>query len=482
MEATKPPRLTPKTPKINLEPKKTIIFTSSKDMLNTKRTEHDYYRRQLMEKKNQIHSLEKNVPKLDEFKQLLAHLIQDFQKSEEMTFFENETRKRNFEEKGEHFFDQSQDGVLIVRKGIKDYISYHERLAATFELEFSRNLFTLEQKLEERKKLLERETQLLENSQAETFTREGSIQRVVQEKDALKQAIIMLRSKLERHITSGNNQLGILQSKFERAQNELSKIHSLVQAEDQMSEDIQNQCRERKNMIEKQMASHQEIINNVEQLRAEFKKESHAHNTTRSALDKAKDELVQLTRAVESYRDNLKTQELLEAEIENKRLRSVINIEKHDFDEKLARHTTRTKELTEEINDLVKRIESINNQISSTEQKLQTQMMRIPDFDQIGKVLDRSLEQSRKQKEFILKRKYLLNEIRDKSRSEDQQDIQKSKERMTQLKALMPLPNEIAEQEQEAIIPRMHEDNDQWKLQMKDFIADLNFDPFENEE
>lgn len=446
--------------------KNSAFTTPSKDQNSSSKADNDYYRRQLMEKKTLINTLEKKLPKLDEFKSRLTQLIQDFQQTGQLVFIEDDTETQ---EKLNHPFETTDEGIKIIRNGIMQLISYHQRLASRFEIELSRNLFPFQQTLDEKKKILAKEEELLENAQNEASHNQNIIQMCINEKDTLKQTILLLRDTLERHINSDSTQMGIVHSKYDKIHSELQKVQKMIQDENEMSVEIQNRKKERQTTIEKHVEMHQEILQTVERLRAEYKRESHAHNLTRAALDRAKDELLQLSRAVESYHDNLKTQELLDAEVENKRLRAVINNEKIEHEEKLAKFTSKTKELTDIVEDLTKRIDQLNIQISSTEQRLQTQMMRIPDFKQLGQVLDRSIEQSRKYKEFVMKRKYLLDEIRDKNRLLEQQEIQESKNRMAQLKIQMPLSDQ--EQENDNFIPKIMEENTEWKKKMKEFLS-----------
>ncbi|KAK8876285.1 hypothetical protein M9Y10_006480 [Tritrichomonas musculus] len=455
-----------RTPKLAIGSKNSGFNTPSKESLNSSKGDYDYYRRQLMEKKTQVTALEKRLPKLDEFKSRLTQLIQDFQQAGQINFIEDDTESH---EKLSHPFDTTQEGVQIIRNGIMQLISYHERLAARFEIELSKNLFTFQQTLDEKKKMLAKEEELLEIAQNEASHNKNIIQMAINEKDVLKQTILMLRSTLERHMNSDSAQRGMVHSRYERVQMELNKVQKLVQDEEEMSSELQSRKKERLTTEEKHAIMHQEILLTVEKLRADYKKESYANNLTRAALDRAKDELLQLSRAVESYHDNLKTQELLDAEVENRRLRAVLNNEKIEHEEKLARHTSKTKELSDVVESLTKRIDQLNIQISSTEQRLQTQMMRIPDFKQLGQVLDRSIEQSRKYKEFVMKRKYLLDEIRDKNRLLEQQEIQESKNRMAQLKIQMPLSSQ--QSEQDALLPKLYEENAEWQKQMKEFLS-----------
>lgn len=450
-----------KTPRISNS--KNSITPSKDPSSSSKAADNDYYRRQLMEKKTLLNNLEKIVPKLDEFKSRMTQLIQDFQQTGQITFLEDEEKLQN------NPFESTDEGVRMIRNGIMQLISYHQRLASRFEIELSRNLFSFQQELDEKKKILQKEEELLSAAENENEHNQSIIQMAVIEKDALKQTILMLRDTLQRHVHSDSTQIGIAHTKFERVHNELEKVQRMIDNENEASIEIQSRKKERQTTIEKHISMHQEISQTVEKLRAEYKRESHSHNLTRAALDRAKEELLQLSRAVESYHDNLKTQELLDAEVENRRLRAVINNEKIEHEEKLAKFTSKTKELEEIVDDLTKRINQLNIQISSTEQKLQTQMMRIPDFKQLGQVLDRSIEQSRKYKEFVMKRKYLLDEIRDKNRLLEQQEIQESKNRMAQLKIQMPLSSQ--QQENDNLLPKIMEENTEWKKKMKEFLS-----------
>jgi hypothetical protein len=126
----------------------------------------------------------------------------------------------------------------------------------------------------------------------------------------------------------------------------------------------------------------------------------------------------------------------------------VINNEKTSLSKRKAVVANKGKEVEDAIAILSERIANLNQQIMQTEQKLQTQMMKIPDFAQLRQALDRSLAQSKKYREEILQRKYLLDEIREKNRILDQKEIQESKDRMVQLRTLMPMRSEIKEESQ----------------------------------
>ena len=436
--------------------------------IDAAKAENDYYRRQLMEKKSLIENLEKKAPKLEEYKRILTFLIQDSQKNGQFIFEDDEKQLENP-------FETTTDGVALIRKGIDNFIAYHERMVSRFELEFSSTLFPLKQKLEEKRKELQTEEQLLFDTLADVEQKKSMIGIIVNQKSVLKKTILMLRDSLNNRITSDNNQLEMKTQRMNKFQNRLERIQIQVQQEEDIAAEIIKKCQERKEEEVRQTNSHQEILSTVQQLRSEYRSATYAHNLTRSALDRAKEELFRLTREVESYRDNLKTQELLNAEVENRRLRAVINNEKNDFEETLAKHTAKTNELTKIVNDLSNRIERLNLSISSVEQRLQTQMMKIPDFDQLNLILDRSLEQSKRQKEFILKRKNMLDQIRDKNRDIEQQDVEESKLRMSKLKSHMPLRSEQAIMQENNKIPILLEKHRQWQKEMRELLNSPGF-------
>ena len=146
-------------------------------------------------------------------------------------------------------------------------------------------------------------------------------------------------------------------------------------------------------------------------------------------LDNSKEELSNLARLVGSYRDNLRTQELLGEEIENRRQRSIFNIEREEAQKKQVNEEKKTKDLELKLRSLTTRVNELNFQISQTEQKLQSQMMRIPDFSQLHQILDISMKNSQKFKDMVNQRKYLLDEIREKNRMIEQMEFQESKTR-----------------------------------------------------
>ena len=110
------------------------------------------------------------------------------------------------------------------------------------------------------------------------------------------------------------------------------------------------------------------------------------------------------------------------------------------------------------ISQYIEKISNLNDQISQTDQKLQDQMMRIPDFPQLHQALDRTLAQTKKYQEELMQKKYLLDEIGDRNRLLDQMEIQESKNRMSQLKILMPF--------------RDQENNDDIMKQLPEMLAE----------
>jgi hypothetical protein len=229
---------------------------------------------------------------------------------------------------------------------------------------------------------------------------------------------------------------------------------------------------ERRSQEDGQLRQHAELLQTIEELTKTLKRESHAHNCSLSALDNAKLELKHLMLIIDSYHDNLKTQELLDAEHENRKLDAVINNEKASLSRAKAVVASKGKESEAQIAVLAERIASLNQQIIQTEQKLQTQMMRIPDFAQLRQALDRLLAQYKKQRDEVLQRMYQLDEIRDKNRMMDMLEIQESHNRQAQLRQLMPMPFEQAE---ESLLPKLMDECKRHQAEIEDLLTEPGY-------
>ena len=406
----------------------------------------------LLDKKQELSYLEAQASKVNEVRILLQHLMQDFQETRQLTFVQNVNELENPKV-------DIQDCVALVRGGIDNLINYHEKLAARYELELSKNMFELGQQLERKQEELAKERELLRDEERRTVHKRNLIKAVDSDKFAIIKTIRMRRAALERHMEAS----AARQSKFEHsiaeAEDEYrNAVHTMELADNDEKLTIRKQD-DRNTKEQTQMRTHNEIVDTVTRLRKDLNREAYLHNETAAALDRAKRELTQLCRVIDSYHDNLKSQILLDAEEENRRLRAVLSIENHDFNERLEKHRKTGSDLFQDIKGIKARIDRINQDIASTEQKIQAQMMRIPDFPQLHAALDRVMEQSRKYKEFVAKRKYLLDEVRERNRLLDEAEIQDSKDRMRQLSIVMPLEHEKREQEQKARLARLLKEN-----------------------
>lgn len=393
--------------------------------------ESDSLRRKLMEKKNQIAALEQQTNRFEEVKILIARLIQDFQESGDIQFVEPENLSNPLA--------NTEDKIQVLRNGINNLIKKHEKLASRFELEFSRNIFQLQQQLREKDLELNDAKSNLEAARAYIMHQERVVTLLRNKKQALCKTVLMRRSALSRSQSKSEKESADNQMKLERYSRNLDDAKENVKEKDRIAEEMAVHVAEKKRNEELQLKSHDDLLKTVENLRKTFKKEAFSHSQDLSALDVAKSELKALQLTIDSYFDNLKTRELLDAEIENRKLQTVI---KNEFESlSLQKYVVDSKgnDIQNTIAEYTSKITTLNELINQTEQKLQTQMMRIPDFPQLHQALDRAIAQSKKYQEEVQQRKYLLDEIGDRNRLLDQMEIQASKDRMAQLKILMPL-------------------------------------------
>jgi hypothetical protein len=121
---------------------------------------------------------------------------------------------------------------------------------------------------------------------------------------------------------------------------------------------------------------------------------------------------------------------------------------------------------------LNEKIATLNHQISQTEQKLQTQTMRVPDFNQLRQALERVSVQNRRYQEGVLQTRYLLDEIRDRNRMLDQIEIEESKKRMAQLKAVMPLESE---NDPDSVLPALLEERKRQQEELEVMLQQPGF-------
>ena len=304
---------------MNISPAKRILESEkSSEKINTAKAESDYLQRKLLEKKNQIEILEPQIQPLYELSSLLKQIICDFQQTGELKFDDD--------------FDQNQDldpknAISIIQGGLNNLIDYHEKLRSRYELEFVRNLFELNQKLDSKKVELAAEESLLMEEQQELLHKQKIIEKIINEKKIIEQTILLKKSSLLRHKESNARNISQINEQLNNAIQKQNWEESILVGEEVEIRSKEAKIAERKASFAQHMQDHNEATMRVSQLRREYKKESHQHNITRSELDQSKEKLFSLSKTIESYHNNLKTQELYGTEIYNQRLRAIIDIE-----------------------------------------------------------------------------------------------------------------------------------------------------------
>jgi hypothetical protein len=403
------------------------------------RAERDSLLRCLAERKGQLSELEDHVARLYDMKTLLMALITDFQELGQLHFVQDLSVLR------EPHYD-AKALLSVVRTGIGNFMIEHQRLGSKFELMFSRNLFPITEQLRIKSEKLLEERKNLGLVLKQTTQKQRFIKLLSQEKENIIQTILMKRATLGRRYDKYSEKCEELNGQMKQAYANHSEANDFLSVQNTDELTIRQQCEERLNAQSRQASEHAKLVATVQNLKKELAIESHNHNQTHSALDKAKAELVRLTRSVDSYSGNLKTRELLNDEVENKRLRSVARIELSDFEERLAAVRKKGEEWAKQISTLTASVSEVDVRISATEQRLQSQMMKVPDFAQLHMVLDQELVRCKNYKDFVTRRRYFLDEIRERAHYWEVQEIEDSKERMRALAAVMPLESDKNEQ------------------------------------
>ena len=254
--------------------------------------------------------MEQQALKFDEFEMGLAHLIQDFQNTGKITFVDQNKLERPF--------TKPEQVMGILRGGIDALIARHEKLASKFELEFSRSLFKVNQQVKDIDAELANEHKLAEAAEKEQQHAEKVVKFLTREKTVLMRTLRMRKAALEQHAEANVNHKNVAMMQLEQVSKEYEKMSQLSQEHDVIAERISASQTVRRNQEKKQMEQHEELIAEREKMQQDLKRESHAHNRTLSKLTRAKEDLKKLMMTIESYHDNLATQELMDSEEENK--------------------------------------------------------------------------------------------------------------------------------------------------------------------
>lgn len=391
-------------------------------------------RKELMDKKTQITLLEQRASKYDDVGRLLTHVVQDFQKTGKIFFVETAKIGRPF--------SKPEDGVEIVRAGINTLIAKHERLASRFELEFSRSIFQLRQKLDTADEQLETESRATAEAEAKAHHADRLVRMLDYEKRTLLNTLRMRRAALARHEDAREAAQAKAERQLELAANEHREMQELEQIHDAHTQQVTQRQTARLSQEAHIKAEREWLQSEITRLKEQLNHESFRHNCALAERDRAKSELVAVMRTIDSYHGNLKAQELLEAEAENQKLHAVKNNDYEMFRRKLDIAEKKGREMEAEIRDAMKRIEGLNHQVAQTEQKIQTQMTRIPDFPQLREILKRTMERCNAYRQEVTERRYLLDAVRASNVEIDALYMQDSKNRMEELRRLMPLEEE----------------------------------------
>ena len=426
-------------------------------------------RKELMDKKTQITLLEQKALKYEEIGRLLTHVVQDFQKTGKIFFVETSKIGRPFQ--------TPEEGVDIVRAGINSLIAKHERLASRFELEFSRSVFQMRQKIGAVEDELEKEQRLASEAESKTHHADRLVRMLEYEKRSLIGTIRMRRAALARHNDAREAAQVKAAEQLELATNEHRSLQELEQQHEIHTQQVTQRQTARLSQEQHLKAEHQWLLAETERLKEQLNQESFRHNCALAERDKAKAELAKVVRAIDSYHGSLKAQELLEAEAENQKLHAVKNTEQEMYEKKLAIAERKGKEAENDIRETMKRIENLNHQIAQTEQKLQTQMTRIPDFPQLREILKRTMEQCQAYREEVTERRYLLDEVRASNIEIDGLYMQDSINRMEELKRMMPLEEE---REKQIPVPQIVVDGKKQLQDMEQFVAENYPADFQN--
>jgi chromosome segregation ATPase len=414
------------------------------------KAERDGLKRSLQDSVFTASTIELRISTANDLRLLLIKMMQDLQSSQNITFLEADAVWERSCRTPSHV-------ITVLRNGIDAFIRRHVKLANRYEMEFSKNLSVLQRELSARKEELQEE----ENRLGDARSRSRQLGRLIQlmdgEKWALENTIRIRRDNLAHQIEQrGRLQRRMTQS-VEQAKASLGSVVDQHRALENEEADLLKQRQEKARTEERLEVAHTQLLGKVENMRAEVARESYLYNETGAALTQAKEELFGLVRSIESYRENLKTRELVDEENENKRLRSVLNIEKSAFDDRLAKQVRKGEELQLTIGKLQERVTLLNQEIADVEDKWRAQMTRIPDFAQLHAALDRERAAGQKQKRYIRQRQEVFDDfVHNTERGKEESD-RDTAQRLVVLSRVMPTYAEEKARERERYFGEMQD-------------------------
>jgi len=397
------------------------------------RREADQLRKELLEKKRIIESIEKEASQLDDLQICLSGLIRSFQENKNIGTFRD--------------IDPSllahkscNELINLIRNATEELASLHQNLENRFEIEFNRNVFIGNNKVAKAKVALQSEVEIIGLLILERTQKSQLLSMVMREKNVLQKTIQMRTQTLkgnqefaEKYKNSLTEYLLKAEHTFENAKKSLQNVES----EQRVIKENIDAIKEIKNREKMHL---NELSEELLELQSSIKKESYYHSCLQSDLDKAKEELDMVVSTNNSFSNNVRSHDLMDAEQENRRLHKVLINERKSLERKLNVHKKKTAELEKVCAQLSQTVSELNNQVSFNEQKMQTMTLRIPDFGQLHQALEKIQLQARKNKEDTLNTQYMLDDIREKNRMMEQMEYNESKIRTAQLLSSIPLP------------------------------------------
>ena len=399
---------------------------TSDDLTNLK-IEADRMRRIILDKKQQIQILELEAAKFDELKILMRDVLADLQSKGEIQFFQEYQNPEDIP------LMDPQKYLKAIRSSISALLDKHMILSQRYEVALKNQCFLQQQDIANAQRVLDEEKAKLQFAQEQFDHQKKLVDIVSDQKMLLQRTIALTQESVERHRQQNEETIQDFKEKIEQKASRISKMKErnvkIEQEHEENIREIEQQTKEE----EQNLSAHEELLSQKANILEELRKLAYDQSCLISDLDKAKAELSLVQSKNDSYLSNLKTHQLLAAERENERLRSLLKTEKKRSESSLESQIKKTKQLEEYLERITQETKDINEQISDTESKLQALAMRIPDFHQIEQVLDQVSKTAQKDKSEILKTQYMLDEIRDRNRLIEQQECYESKLRTEQL-------------------------------------------------
>lgn len=406
-----------------------LVNQSKNETANVK-AEMDKLRRQIMYKKRIIEECENKVSMNDGFKILLREIVEDFHLSGRIPMFaENKKDIPNLEAK--EYFD-------LIKNGAFGLIDKHHELSQRFELELKKQMFALEQEKYSLEMILKSKRQDLEQLEQEREHRKKVVKFLLDQKAMLHSTCVLRSEIVNRHKEINTKTIRSYEDKLDVGNTRLNKSMESLNSRNKQIQDLEKSIKDEEELNNMKKEIHDRLIKEYEKISEDMKKQSFEHSCLLSNLSKAKNDLVQLQKTANSYHTNMKSHELMEAERENKRLRYLLRTEKEIRSGKINVQVDRTERIESQQKIITSKIQDIKAQIRLTEHKLNKAIVKVPDFQQLHQVLEKIIQIAKKNKEDVIQTQYTLDELRDKYRMAELNELAKSRERTEKLRMKLP--------------------------------------------